>query len=484
MTKAMSRSGTICSLALLALVGAAGCNMFDLSGPKLDENPNIQTEVRTPSQYLPAILAAQALFQEGGVARTAGMWTQQFAGVDRQYASYDVYSVDEDAFSTEWGLVYASGGLRDIRKFRAAAVALNDRQSAGISKVLEALTIGTAASVWGDIPYSEAADDAILNPKLDKQLDVYAALQTLLTSGIADVSSGIGDGPGSSDLIYENDGALWAEAAHSLKARYYLNTAGVNAGAYALANAEAKLGISDQDHDFKFHHSGIATEWNVWMQFMYWDRDTYLRASATLVDTLKNRNDPRIAGVVRAAMYPGATGGCTSGAEWCAPYFDTTATPSPPHGGIAGSHPGEFLGGASTLSEARLFGPNGDGGFFQPIITWAETQLIIAETAFRAGNTVEALTAINAVRTASDRTSLATVTLADIMTEKWIVMFQNIEVWSDWRRTCLPRLVPAPGKTAIPERLVYPFAERNVNSNIPDPSAQPARNQANPVGCS
>ena len=461
MTKAMTRSGIKCSLALLALVGAAGCNMFDLSGPKLDENPNIQTQVRTPSQYLPAILAAQAAFQEGGVARTAGMWMQQFAGVDRQYASYDIYSVDEDAFSFEWGLVYGSGGLRDIRKFRAAAVALNDRRSAGISEVLEALTIGTAASVWGDIPYSEAANDAILNPKLDKQLDVYAALQTLLTSGIADLNSGTGAGPGSSDLIYGNDRTLWAEAAHSLKARYYLNSAGVNPGAYALANAEAKLGISDPANDFKFHHSGIATEWNMWMQFMYWDRDTYMRASATLVDTLNRRADPRL------------VDGCSSGAEWCAAYFDD----------VVGSKPGEFLGSAANLSGMRLFGPNDDGGFFQPIITWAETQLIIAETAFRAGNTVEALTALNAVRTASDRTPVVTVTLADIMTEKWITMFQNIEVWSDWRRTCLPRLVPAPGKTAIPERLVYPFAERNVNKNIPAPSAQPARNQANPTAC-
>jgi hypothetical protein len=435
--------------------------MFDLSGPKLDDNPNIQTAVRTPSQYLPAILAAQALFQEGGVARTAGMWMQQFAGVDRQYASTDIYAVDEDAYSTDWGLVYSSGGLRDIRKFRAAAVAFSDPMSVGISKVLEALTIGTAASVWGDIPYSEAANDAILSPKLDKQLDVYAALQTLLTSGIADLATGNGTGPGSADLIYGNDPALWTEAAHSLKARYYLNSAGVNAGAYALANAEAKLGISDPANDFKFHHSGIATEWNIWMQFMYWDRDTYMRASATLVDTLNNRADPRL------------VDGCSSGAQWCAAYFD----------GDVGSHPGEFFGDAANLSSMRLFGPNDDGGFFQPIITWAETQLIIAETAFRAGNTVEALTAINAVRTASDRTPLATVTLAEIMTEKWITMFQNIEVWSDWRRTCIPRLVPVPGKTAVPARLVYPFAERNVNKNVPDPSAQPSRNQANPAAC-
>jgi hypothetical protein len=460
----MTGSGIRSLLALLALVGAAGCNMFDLSGPKLDENPNIQTEVRTPSQYLPAILAAQAVLQEGGLARTTGMWMQQFAGVDRQYASYDVYSVDEDAFSFEWGLVYASGGLKDIRKFRAAAVAINDRKSAGISKVLEALTIGTAASVWGDIPYSESANDAILNPKLDKQLDVYAALQTLLTSGIADLASGTGAGPGGSDLIFGNSSAEWIAAAHSLKARYYLNTAEVNPAAYALANAEAKLGISSAADDFKFYHSSnTPTEWNMWTQFMDYDRYYYMTASATLVDTLIGRSDPRL------------LDGCASGDQWCAPYFNDAL----------GSKPGEYLGTAANLSDVRLYGPGPDdyGDFDQPIITWAETQLIIAETAFRAGNTVEALTAINAVRTASDRTPLAAVTLAEIMTEKWITMFQNIEVWSDWRRTCLPDLTPAPGKPSIPERLVYPFAERNVNSNIPDPSAQPSRNQNDPAGC-
>lgn len=473
MTRRYSRSVPGRALALLAVAGVAGCNMFDLSGPKLDENPNIQTEVRTPSQFLPAILAAQGVFQEGNLARTVGMWMQHFAGVDRQYASYDVYSVDEDAFSTEWGLVYASGGLKDIRKFRAAADALNDRYSSGIGKVLEALTIGTAASVWGDIPYSEADKPEILAPKLDKQLDVYAALQTLLSAAVADLSSNAGSGPGSSDLIYSEKlpsqrRAAWAEVAHTLKARYYLNTGEVNPAAYALANAEAKLGISSPDNDFKFQHSTTATEWNVWFQFMYWDRDSYLRSSATLVDTLTNRGDPRL---------NDATGGCSSGDQWCAPYFDNDRA-----GNSVGSRPGEYLTEASSLSGARLFGDD-FADFDQPIITWAETQLIIAETAFRAGNLAEALGALNAVRQESDRAPLAAVTLQEIMTEKWITMFQNIEVWSDWRRSCTPQLTPARG-TAIPERLVYPYSERNVNPNVPAPSAQPARNQNNPVGCS
>jgi len=32
--------------------------------------------------------------------------------------------------------------------------------------------------------------------------------------------------------------------------------------------------------------------------------------------------------------------------------------------------------------------------------------------------------------------------LDSIMTEKYVALFQNIEVWSDYKRTCLPALTP------------------------------------------
>jgi hypothetical protein len=166
--------------------------------------------------------------------------------------------------------------------------------------------------------------------------------------------------------------------------------------------------------------------------------------------------------------------GCASGANWCAAYFD----------GTTGSAPGQNLSTAANLSGIRLFGPTDSFDFRQPIVTWAETQLIIAETAFHAGNNAEALDAVNAVRTAAGNAALAgPVTLEQIAVEKWIADFQNIEVWNDYKRTCLPRLTPVPGKSAIPGRLLYAFSERNANPNIPAPSAQPARNQNDPNAC-
>lgn len=455
------------ALVAVALVATAGACKDYLSGPKLDENPNIQVEVRTPDQYFIGIQANTWAVQEGALARTAGIWHQQFAGVDRQYSSTDIYSVAEDDYSSDWNFFFAQGGLIDIRKLRAAANAvaadpkIGDRKYSGISKIYEAFAMGTAASIWGDIPYSEANNPEILKPKLDKQLDVYAALQTLLSSAITDLASGVGRGPGGADLVFGGSSSRWIAVAHTLKARFYMHTAEVTPAAYALANAEAKLGISSPAGDYLSFHSDVPTEWNIWSQFDYYSRDTYMRAGKALVDTMNARGDVRL------------TDGCTSGENWCAPYFN----------GTTGSAPGQNLSTASDISDARLYGPTENLDFRQPLITWAETQLIIAETAFRAGNLVEALTAVNAVRTAAGNAPLAVVTLAQIGVEKYISSFQNIEVWNDYKRLCLPKLTPAPGKTQIPARLVYPYSERNANSNIPVPSAQPTRNQNDPNAC-
>ncbi|MGE5230284.1 MAG: hypothetical protein ACM3NS_00985, partial [Deltaproteobacteria bacterium] len=63
------------------------------------------------------------------------------------------------------------------------------------------------------------------------------------------------------------------------------------------------------------------------------------------------------------------------------------------------------------------------------------------------------------------------------MTGKYASLFQNMGVWNDYRRACLPALVPA-GGGAIPGRLVYPLSERKANPSIPD--GGPTRNWNDP----
>jgi hypothetical protein len=81
---------------------------------------------------------------------------------------------------------------------------------------------------------------------------------------------------------------------------------------------------------------------------------------------------------------------------------------------------------------------------------------------------------VNAVRTAVGLPALAAVTFDDVMLEKYIAMFQNIGVWSDFKRTCIPLVTPNGAAAEVPGRIPYGSAERNTNPNIPLPSAYPA----------
>jgi hypothetical protein len=122
--------------------------------------------------------------------------------------------------------------------------------------------------------------------------------------------------------------------------------------------------------------------------------------------------------------------------------------------------------------------------FRQPLITWTENQLILAEAKFQTGDAGGALGHVNAVRGAVGLADLpGPVTLEQIMTEKYIAQFQNIDTWSDYRRTCLPAITPYGTEPEVPGRLPYGATERRNNPNIPLPSAQPARNWTQPDAC-
>jgi hypothetical protein len=101
-----------------------------------------------------------------------------------------------------------------------------------------------------------------------------------------------------------------------------------------------------------------------------------------------------------------------------------------------------------------------------------------------AGDNATALAAFNAERASQHVPAFAgTLTLSDIITEKYIADFQEIEVWNDWKRTCLPNLVAAT-PAGIPGRVLYPLsAERDANQNIPAPNQQPVRNWDQPNAC-
>lgn len=462
------------ALCFLAAGTLAGCNDF-ISAPSATSNPNVPSTAAVgllltgAETNLTTILSSDA-------ARTVTIWMQQFSGTDRQYQSIAQYSVGEDFSNGTWNQIYQGGGLVDIRTVVSRSDATGDSATAGIGRIIEAIDVGTAADLFGDVPYTTAADPS-KKATLDKQAVVYDSVQALLDRAIAQLTSGEGAGPGSADLLYGADPKKWTALAYTLKARYYLHTAeqagtaadgtpAFSTAAYQNALAAAQKGISSPSNDFVSYQSSNPNEQNLWYQFTVNQRSGYLAPSDYFVNLLTARADPRLAYYFEPA----------AGAK--------TIVGSP----VTGGGPDETV---SVLNSSS--GAPGNPGYRQPLVTYAENQLIIAEAQYRLGNTSAALTALNAERAnAAGGTALDPLAalpagaagLNEIMTEKYTALFENIEVWSDYRRTCLPPRTPVTTTGRIPSRFLYPLSERNTNSaNIPAPSAQPPRNANDPNPC-
>jgi len=223
--------------------------------------------------------------------------------------------------------------------------------------------------------------------------------------------------------------------------------------AYAKALTEAQLGISAPANDYRTYQSSLTPENNFWYQFQIIARDSYMRMGKRLVDLMVARSDPRLSN-----------------------YFALDG-----NGLYEGANPGQQTDDAimSNLSTTRL-----DPAFHQPLVTWAENQLIIAEAKYQTSDAT-ALDNLNAERTAAGLSSLSGITgtalLDSIMTEKYVVTFQTIEAWNDYKRACTPTLVPAGGAAAVIGRLPYALDEVNTNPNVPKP--EPARNANDPTAC-
>jgi SusD/RagB-like outer membrane lipoprotein len=463
---AHSRTGIVLALALLG----AACSDF-LSGPGLTENPNNPT-VSTATQQLIAMQSNMATRLEGQIARCAGIFTQQLIGSNNQQFSYCTqYGVTELDITGQMSGFYTGGGLVAMRNIQASG----DPVLAGIAKIWEGLAFGTATSVWGDLPYSETLDLSILTPRLDPQEDIYTEVQLRLDEGIASLQGVIAAMPDTTvncvpaegDLIYCAAAVRkllelqrWIRAANTLKARFHLHLVERNGNAeYTAAIAAANLGVNevpasaaDGMHgrgpgDFRTFHGTIQDfDANIWAEFLASRQD--IVAGNALVSIMKARND-----TIRLAAY-----------------FDRNAT-----GQIIGSDQNNVAvpptSAPSVINSAvrRVF------TFRQPIVTWAENQLILAEAKFQTGDSAGAVVHVNNVRGTVGLPLLAGASFTDIMLEKYIAMYQNIDVWSDYKRTCIPTLTPYTGFTEVLGRLPYGSAERTANPNLPLPASYPAQ---------
>jgi Starch-binding associating with outer membrane/Susd and RagB outer membrane lipoprotein len=148
-----------------------------------------------------------------------------------------------ETFNGVWGTAYRSL-LTQINAMEPLATAQNKWHHIGIGQVLKAYTGMTLVDNFGDVPWSEAANptNSVINPKIDKGSDVYAACIALLDAAIVNFNK-VAGAPVSNDIYYNGGAAStatsitrWKTLANTLKLKGYMTTRLVDATVTAKIN--------------------------------------------------------------------------------------------------------------------------------------------------------------------------------------------------------------------------------------------------------
>lgn len=238
-------------LSLIFLTSVTACDEY----LDVNENPNDLVEVPSGDLLLKGTLLANAQVQQGQLARTSMYYTGGLIGlqlVQETLYNYDYTPGDSNAV---WGFVY-NGILVQNKEIRRISPDVGRLQ--GIIDVNEALAVGTAISLFGDIPYSTAVPDNpgldSEDPTLDGQAEIYAALQTLLDGAIPKLQNGsTTPGLSAADIYFGDAQDSWIAAAYTLKARYFLQTK-----QYTQALANVVNGIDNSGGTMAYRPGGLV----------------------------------------------------------------------------------------------------------------------------------------------------------------------------------------------------------------------------------
>lgn len=486
---------------IATVVGCIATILFANSCTKLTDNlstdpVNITDASQVPvPQLISGVEVSLIGVYEGDVARTTGMWAQYFDGEDRQYAGLSNYVTSGLDYDNEWVTIF-NGIFNNTKIIKSKSNAVNNFFATGVAQVMEGMAIGTAADLWGDVPYKEIAKyPKIVTPKFDSQASVYAAAQVLLDSAINNLS--LSGKLGNEDFFYGGSTSKWKEAAHTVKARLYLHTRD-----YANALAQASLGISSAGGNMIAPHgNAIGQTYNLYYSFLTYDRSGYMAANTAYAPTLLDP-DP---------TNPNYRGNAKTNENGRFNFYYA------PYAYWQGLNTGAKYDPNVVCNEEQGFSwgvPVSLDGFFgcsapYPILTYQENLLIIAEANMKIAtpDPTNALAALNALRAYYDTgaqygTSTGYITdpdlgggfyqpyaavdfaaggmenldsidpntalLREILEERYVTFIAQIEGFNDERRTGnFLKLPTAPGKPNYPERCLYSQIEVNTNPNVP-----------------
>ncbi|MBR1388661.1 MAG: SusD/RagB family nutrient-binding outer membrane lipoprotein [Prevotella sp.] len=526
----------VLAFASVFALGLTSCG--DFGDTNID--PEHLNEGNVPTAMLFSNGQHQALGSDWDIWRNAcihsSQWIQHMTSI-QWWEDYGRYTWS-DAYSGAYWDTYSGdrGAMRDITTAYDTWKDADGMQiDWNIARVMRVYAFSKMTDLYGDIPYSQAGRPSEYSyPEYDTQESIYKSMLAELDEAQANLGSGTAQMK-SQDVYFQGDAASWKRFANSLMLRLAMRLVKVDEGtakSYA-AKALANGLITSNDENVKLDHPGGVTTNDSAEPFAkinaHADKEFFM--SKTFIDILKNSNDPRLALIATVCENPDISvqsseyeyGNCDPAIQQGLPSGGYSNGPSSPYfignvdsrfdaseGNIYHDTPGD----AGVHFKSRFSVPNrytySDPEAPTFIVTYAQTQLLLAEAAVRGYVSGSAATYFeNGVRAAMAQfsqfpkaSSLINTYLTDdavntyvaaqvadfnaasdevkkemINTQYWINAFgDEYEAFANWRRSGYPTLVASPfclgtanadgnsQSQGIPRRFRYPTSENQINT--------------------
>ena len=381
--------------------------------------------------------------------------------------------------------------FKDIYKVASDTGSVNYNKSyMGISLICQSWIYSLLTDTYGDVPYFESnkAKEGIIEPKFDRQKDIYLDIFKQLDSANSYLKENTSI-LATSDPVYAGNISRWRKFGNSLYLRLLLRISGkadVSAAVIAkiqdiVSNPTEYPIISNNDESAILRWSGVAPYTSPLLTV----REQDFRApgiGAFFIDNLVNWNDPRI-----DLSY--GTGTPTNTNRWAiAPYQ-----------GAFGGVPSGYAIGNQPVRKSYFYSMthnNNTGPSLQKeplagmIMNYAEVQFILAEAAAKGWITsnpethynlgveagiklwlpnwsVPVMTYLIAADMQWDNTLTLDGKMELIHLQKYYALFLvDLQQWFEYRRTGHPVLPQGPGlrnNGIMPARMTYPVYVQSTN---------------------
>lgn len=401
----------------------------------------------------------------------------------------DRYITRNDWLTAYWGAAYSDFGMQCQQVINITSKNPEKVNKTAIARIWKVFIMHRITDLWGDVPYTEAFTGKI-TPVYDKQSEIYPAMLDELKAAVASFDPSKPLGFGAADVLYGSNINSWIRFANSLRLRLAMR---ISNAAPVLAEQHVKEVLADgrlissnsQSAVMRYGRDFGNADENIQPMGIIRSFNEY-RASKTLVDFLKNNNDPRLPIYIEPVgqNYIGLQNGL-----------------NPEQ--LNNINPNDFS--KESLIISNLFAPSGLLIYPEVLFLQAEAALkgwgtgsvqglyeqgIRASVAYWVSVYQNLLTRIPA----SEISSLPVIAVTDqqistylqqpqiifnqskaleqIITQKWLANInQGFEAYADFRRTGFPLLNAIPnldglsetGGTSVPLRLRYPAEEQALN---------------------